>query len=152
MNVTGIKLTHVPFVSGNPATLAMLGGHVTSTMMSPGTIISHTRPGGKARVLAVFDTKRYPELPNVPTCIEKGYNVVGNTYMVLIARRGTPKPVLDTLVKLFNQVCSDPKAQSAMHSGGMVPACLTPEETEKKINQDFDLIRQIFGKLGLIGK
>lgn len=152
MNVTGIKLTHVPFVSGNPAMLAMLGGHVTCTMMSPGTIISHTRPGGKDRVLVVFDTKRYPELPNVPTCIEKGYNVIGHTYMVLVAKKGTPKPVLDTLVKLFKQTCNDPNAQSTILKGGMIPACLSPEETEKKVNQDFELIREIFGKLGLLGK
>jgi tripartite-type tricarboxylate transporter receptor subunit TctC len=151
MKGAGIKLTHVPFAAGNPATLAMLGGHVTCTLMSIGTLSPHLK-GGKARALVVFSEKRYPEFPDVPTCKEKGYDVLGFTWYSFVARKGTPKPVLDTLAQLLKQTADDTHVKSTLVNAGLVPWYLSPEETEKKVNQDYELFREIFGKLGLLGK
>ena len=151
MKEAGVKLIHVPFPSGTPATLAMLGGHVTCTVMSIGTLIPHIK-GGRTRVLVVFDGKRYPDLPDAPTCKEKGYEVVGYHYLVLIAKKGTPKSILDTLSNLFRQVTSDPTAQSALTKAGFIPLYLGAEETEKYVYQYFETSREVFGKLGLVGK
>lgn len=148
----GIKLTHVPFIAGGPGMLAMLGGHVTSNIVTPGTVLSHTKPGGKARILVVFDTKRFPDLPDIPTAKERGYDIVRPTYHMLIAKKGTPKPILDTLVKLHKQVGDDPDVKAALVRTGLIPLNLGPDETEKFITQDCDLFREVFGKLGLLGK
>ena len=152
MREAGIKLTHVPFPAGTQATLAMLGGHVTCTIMSAGTFGAHIKPGGKARALVVFDSKRFPELPDVPTCREKGYNVERVTYFVLAAKKGTPKPILDTLVKLFTQTSHDPGVQASLGKAGFVPRPMNPEESEKFIVGDYEMARDVFEKLGLAGK
>ena len=152
MKAAGVKLTHVPFMAGAPATLAMLGGHVTCTVMSPGALGAHIKPGGKARVLVVFDDKRFPELPDVPCSKEKGYAVSGHTYNVLIARKGTPKAVLETLTKLFKQTADDPVVQSNTLKAGYLPIYLSPEETTKRIKLDFEMAGEIFEKLTLVGK
>ncbi len=148
----GIKVTHAPFASGAAAILAMLGGHVTCVAISTGSLGAHIRPGGKARALVVFDVKRHPDLPEVPTCKERGYNVVRDVFFYIYARKGTPKPVLDTLSNLFKQTADDPDVRSGVLKGGMLPLNLGPEETEKKVFEDFEVARDIFGKLGLAGK
>jgi tripartite-type tricarboxylate transporter receptor subunit TctC len=151
MSEAGIKLTHVPFRSGNAATLAMLGGHVSCIIQSIGTLNTHVK-GGKARVLLVFDDRRSPELPNVPTAKEKGYNVLFSTWYGLIARKETPRPVLDTLAKLFRQTAGDPAVQSALIRAGMVPMNLSPEDHEKRATFEYERASEIFGKLGLLVK
>jgi tripartite-type tricarboxylate transporter receptor subunit TctC len=151
MSEAGFKLTHVPFKSGNDAALAMLGGHVSCTTSSVGMLSPYIK-SGKARVLMIFDAKRSHELPDVPTAKEKGYDVLFFAWNSLIAGKGTPKPVLDTLAKLFKQTAGDPTVQSALIRAGWIPLNLGPEETEKKTNFEFERASKIFEKLGLVKK
>jgi tripartite-type tricarboxylate transporter receptor subunit TctC len=94
----------------------------------------------------VFDTKRSPDFPDVPTAREKGYDIVSYHYVVLIAKKGTPKPVVDTLLKAFKQTADDPDAQAALIKTQMIPLYLNPAETEKMVRADFDRSREVFGK------
>jgi tripartite-type tricarboxylate transporter receptor subunit TctC len=146
MRATGIKVTHVPFPSGTAAVLALLGGHVTCNGGSIGLFGSHVKPGGKARILVVFDTKRSPDFPDVPTAREKGYDIISYHYVVLIAKNGTPKPVLNTLLRVFKQAADDPDAKSALLNAQLIPLYLNPAETGKMVRLDFDRSREVFGK------
>ena len=91
-------------------------------------------------------------MPDVPTAKEKGYNVLFSTWYSLVARKGTPKPILDTLARLFRQTADDPAIQSALVNAGMVPMNLSPEEDEKRANFEYERASQIFGRLGLLVK
>jgi len=64
----------------------------------------------------------------------------------LIARKGTPKPVVEILLKAFKQTADDPEAQSALNKTQMSPLYLNPEETEKMVRLDFNRAREVFGK------
>ena len=150
MKETGIKLTHVPFPSGNPAILSVLGGHTSCTIMTPGAFGAHIKPEGKARPLVVFAEKRFPGLPDVPTAKERGINIVRDAYFFLIAKKGTPQPILDILVKLFKQSAGDPGVHATLLKAGLLPSNLGPEETEKKVTRDYNEIFEVFGKLGLL--
>ena len=131
--------------------MAMLGGHVTCTVMGFGTLSTHLK-AGRARALVVFSTKRDPKFPEVPTAKEKGYDVVRGGPPALIAKKGTPKPILDYLVNLFKQMGNDPTVQSNLAKAGFIPMYMGPEETEKFVNQDFELVSDILKRLELVGK
>ncbi len=148
----GIKLTHVPFPAGTPAALAMLGNHVTCTLSSIGTVSAYVKPGGKARGLVVFDEKRFSELPDVPTAKEKGYNIARDTYHFMVAKKGTPGPVIDILTKAFRQTATEPSVHTMLLKGGLISLYLGPEETAKKVNNDFAVTHDVFGKLGVVIK
>lgn len=148
----GIKLTLAPFAGGAPAVVALLGGHISCYIGSIGSMSAHLKPEGTLRALVNFDSKRAPELPDVPTYKEKGIDIERVTYMVCMAKKGTPKPVLDTLAKLFRQVADEQKVKTALVSAGFVPLNLGPEETENKVSQDFATASEVFKKLGLAGK
>jgi tripartite-type tricarboxylate transporter receptor subunit TctC len=148
MEKLGIKLTLAPFAGGAPAITALLGGHVNGYIGSIGSMGGHLKPpAGGLRALVNFDTKRAPELPDVPTYKEVGVDVEYVTYMVLMVRKGTPKPTLDLLVKAFKQV-----ATSALVNAGFVPNYLGPAETEKRVMKDYEMARRVFKNLGLSGK
>jgi tripartite-type tricarboxylate transporter receptor subunit TctC len=73
MGKAGIKLVSIPYKGGaGAATLAVLAGEVTATMLTTASFVPHLK-GGKVKVLAVISPKRVSQLPEVPTMIEHGY-------------------------------------------------------------------------------
>jgi len=75
LSKVGIKLVRVPFEGGAKVVTALLGGHITCYMGSVATFGAHIKPEGGLRVLAVLGSKRLPDFPEVPTCLEKGYDI-----------------------------------------------------------------------------
>ncbi|TMH21206.1 MAG: tripartite tricarboxylate transporter substrate binding protein [Betaproteobacteria bacterium] len=70
-NTVGIKMTHIPYKGGGPATAALAAGEVQAMFASPPPLLSHYK-AGKVRVLAFTGDKRHPQAPEVPTMKELG--------------------------------------------------------------------------------
>ncbi|MGT2492383.1 tripartite tricarboxylate transporter substrate-binding protein [Cupriavidus basilensis] len=64
-SMAGIDLVHVPYKSGGPAVVAVLGGEVDACIADPLAALPHIR-SGKLRALAVTSAKRGTALPDVP--------------------------------------------------------------------------------------
>jgi tripartite-type tricarboxylate transporter receptor subunit TctC len=67
--MTGVNLLHVPYRGTAPALVDLLGGQVDSVFDNLPGPIGHVK-AGKLRALGVADTKRVPQLPDVPTIAE----------------------------------------------------------------------------------
>ena len=114
----GIQLRHVPVNNDAQAVEAVLGGHVdiaVSSSVAP--IFSHVNTGA-LNALMVFSETRDSLLPNVPTALELGYDVVVSPFTGIAGPRGMPPRVLETLRSAFQQVMEDPEfAQMIINSG-----------------------------------
>ncbi len=104
LKVAGVPLTDVPFQGAAPSITALLGGHIEGVVMSVTPFLPHVR-AGKLRYLGYFGDERdstVPELKDVPTLKELGYNVIteGTPYFIA-APKGTPQRILDTLHDTF---------------------------------------------------
>lgn len=146
---SGIKLNHIPFDGIGAALSAILGGHVDSVVTSTVAIPSHIRPGGGLRVLIFFGPERWIELPDVPTAIEKGYAMDRVVFFGLAARKGTPPPVVDTLVRTFKKTSEDPNVKAGAAKIGFVSGYLGPEETKKRAEAEFATTKEFYKILGL---
>ncbi|HSN39999.1 MAG TPA: tripartite tricarboxylate transporter substrate binding protein [Burkholderiales bacterium] len=91
-----IKATWVPYPGGGPALNAVAGGHVDAAATNPGNV-KPLVAAGKVRVLAVSSDNRLGDFPDVPTYKERGWDVVRYQWRGVMARAGTPKPVVDRL-------------------------------------------------------
>jgi len=69
MKEYGFQAQIVPHDGGGPALLAILGGHVQTTIALTAQSLPHIR-AGKLRAIAILDTKRHPDLPDVPSSVE----------------------------------------------------------------------------------
>ena len=95
--VLGINVTHVPYRGTGPALQDLEGGRVDYMC----DIITTAKPPidqGAVKGIAIFDTKRSPALPNVPTAAEQGTpNLVAYTWNAIFLPKNTPAPIVKKL-------------------------------------------------------
>jgi len=85
--VTGAKFIHVPFDGGKPAVVAMIGGHVDVSSSGIGEVAEFVK-GGRARILGISGTERFPMFPDVPTFKEQGYDLTMAGFVGVLAPKG----------------------------------------------------------------
>ena len=73
---------------------------------SVATIISHVN-ANNLNALMVFAEKRDKNLPNTPTAVEIGYDVVASPFTGIAGPKGLPPEVLQKLRTVFKQVIED---------------------------------------------
>jgi tripartite-type tricarboxylate transporter receptor subunit TctC len=130
----GIRMAHIPYKGTGPALTDLLSGQIQ--MMFNDTAAPHIK-SGKLRALAVTGTKRWADLPDVPTLAELGvagyetYNWFG-----ILAPAGTPADVVAYLNRELVAVMRDPAMQAWMQSRGAEAASGTSESFAAYIQRD----------------
>ncbi len=99
------QVSFVPFGGGAPAVTALLGRHITCTVVS-GEVLPFVA-NGQARLLATLMGSRVPSLPNVPTIRELGFNWEMNSWLGMAGPKGMPAPVVQRLQDAFLQAMND---------------------------------------------
>ena len=100
----GFKTRIVPHDGGGQVITAILGGHIQVAILPSTQSLVHYQ-AGKLRPLAIQGSKRFSELPNVPTIVELGYNLgIEGVWMGIGAPKGTPRPIIDKLAAGFKKM------------------------------------------------
>ena len=129
--MTGLKMTHVPFKGTAPSVTDVVAGRIALTIAS---VIS-TQPmftTGRLRAIAVVGHKRTPSLPDLPTVAESGvpgYSVE-NWYGVF-APGGTSRDIAAKIADVVARSVKDPSAHKMLVGQGLDPVGSTPEEFAK---------------------
>lgn len=95
--LSGIKLTHIPYKGAGPALNDLVAGQIESMVDQTPPSIPHIKEG-RIRAIAVTSLKRIPSLPDVPTFDElglKGFET--STFTGLFGPAGMPKAAVDKL-------------------------------------------------------
>ena len=91
--MTGVKLVHVPFKGGGPATADLIAGHTQMQIASLVTVAPHVR-SGRLKLLAVGSPKRHPNYPNVPTIGETVPGYESRIWWGIFAPPKTPSDII----------------------------------------------------------
>jgi tripartite-type tricarboxylate transporter receptor subunit TctC len=95
---------------------AILGGHIDLT---DGNLTQKGKvDAGQLKFLAIATEQRSPELPNVPTLKELGYNVIYSVSRGLLAPKGTPADVLAKLEGACSVASKDAAFADSMKKQG----------------------------------
>jgi tripartite-type tricarboxylate transporter receptor subunit TctC len=136
-NLTGIKMTHIPYKGGGPATAAAAAGEVQVVLASPPPLMPHYK-SGRVRALAFSGEKRHPSFPEVPTMAEAGvpaYHHDGG-WFGMFAPAGTPNDIVEKLAAEVRKAMQDPGVLDRVDKIGAFPAAGTPAEFRKFIQSE----------------
>jgi len=138
VTMAGAPLSHVPYKGSSQAMNDVLGGIVKVSFVGVPNALPNLN-SGKIKALAVSTSKRYGDLPNVPTLDEagvKGYDAT--IWLGLLAPPGTPRDIVDKLNASITKILSTPEAKKLMDSAGVDVATSSPEEFQKLMQSELD--------------
>jgi len=135
----GIDMTHVPY-KGSPAAITdLIGGQVQVMFDTGPALLPHMR-SGKLRILAVGSRNRNQAAPNVPTMAEAGLgNFEAPAWIGLVAPKGTPREIVDTLNKALQASWRDaPEVKEQMTLLGAEATSMTTAEFGRYIQSEME--------------
>ena len=124
---TGVQATHVPYVQFPQAIGDLVNGVNTYQFITILPVVQLINTG-KLKALAVMSRKRVPALATVPTIIEAGFpKLAAEDWAGLLARAGTPAPVVAQINAAVNKALAIDKVREAMAKIGTDPGGGPPE-------------------------
>jgi tripartite-type tricarboxylate transporter receptor subunit TctC len=116
-NAADISFHYVGYDGTSARVRAVVGGHIDAGMGDISSTIGFVK-GGQLRLLAVGTEKRQPEMPDVPTFTELGYDVTTSLVRGIVVPKGTPKDKVKILEQALKKVSEDPEFRKAAKNIG----------------------------------
>lgn len=134
-----LDLVHVPYRGGAMANTAVMSGEAQFSFATLPGAISQVR-ANNLTALAVTTPERSSQLPDVPALGEldgfKGFDI--NTWNALLAPKGTPQAVVETLNAAVNKAMASPALRAHFEKEGAMPTQSTPAELRDFIASEID--------------
>jgi tripartite-type tricarboxylate transporter receptor subunit TctC len=143
----GVKFLHVPYSGGGPAMKAALGNEVMFTIQGPSVAAPHVK-GGKFRLLGSWGGKRIPNLPDVPTMKEQGFDAEFYIWAAVFAPHGIPQDVATKLRQASRQVAQDAEFRKVMENVNTPIDYRDGAEFQSFLDQDSARLGQVIRKMG----
>lgn len=148
-SVANVSIVHVPYRGGGPALVDTIAGQVDMSFPVISAAQQHVQ-GGKLTALAVTGAKRSALLPNVPTAAEAGLpDYQFETWFMVFAPTGTPKPVIDKLNATLNSALAAQATRERMVKEGFEPTPTTPEAARQRLEREMPMWAKLIKQRGI---
>ena len=98
---------------------------------------------GLGRILAVMMEQRYPDLPNVPTFKERGFDLVSSSTRGYVFPAGTPMEIVRYMEQSIKKAMEDPEHIERMKKAGLTLKFMGVEEFGKFLESQNDRAKQL---------
>jgi tripartite-type tricarboxylate transporter receptor subunit TctC len=133
-----VDITFVTYPGSAPAANALVGGHVTSALLSFATVGEQLK-GGNLRALAVATPLRTEALPDVPTVAESGYaSYEADLWDGVFVPAKTPKEIAAEISGWFTSSVQDPQTKRKLVAQGLFPAVTCGADFGALIRKQYD--------------
>ena len=150
LSMARLKVTYVPYKSGNAGLVDVLSGQVPLLMGSMLSAMPHVRTG-KLRAYGVSGLRRTAGAPDIPTIAEAGvpgYEAL--QWFGLFAPAGTPKEIVHRLHAEITRAAQDPDIKKRFVSDGGDPQpSATPEAFANYIRADMAKWAKVVQEAGI---
>ena len=144
----GIRLVHVPYRGGAPATTATMAGEVAA--MFAGTSTAPQIKAGRLRALATSGAKRSSAFPELPTIGEFYPGFENSIWLGLFGPAGVPQEVLHKLRAEIRKALEAADVKEKLHgAGGLEPLITAPDEFSALIRRDYERFGRLIKDVGI---
>lgn len=143
-----IDMVHVPYKGAGPATMEVIGGQ-TQLIFADLPVLLPQVQSGKLRALAVGTRERSPSLPQVPTMLEQGFQVVAYNWYGIFAAAATPREMIARLNADMVRVLNAPETKAIFLKFGADAAPGTPEQLAQLVREELDRWGKVVAASGI---
>ncbi|MGV6874857.1 Bug family tripartite tricarboxylate transporter substrate binding protein [Pseudochelatococcus sp. B33] len=145
----GVEFNQIPFASGAEVQAAVLGGQVQIGARQLSNAVDLIN-SGEMRALAVYDAGRNPQVPDVPTLRELGYDVVLNLARGWFGPAGLRQEEIDWYGELFRKLGENAEWRAYVEKSGSQSKYLGPAEFTAFVAETMNTIERLYRSLGII--
>jgi tripartite-type tricarboxylate transporter receptor subunit TctC len=149
-NLSGTKMTTVPFRGNGPALTEVISGQVTY-MFYPIIGIAEHVASKRLRALAIGTAQRHADFPDVPTMAESGFPGFEETapWVGLLAPAGVSSAIINRLSDEMRKTLAKPDVITRTKVLGAITVANTPAEYAKFLRKDYERWARVIKAAGV---
>ena len=146
--LANVDIVHVPYKGASQATTDLLGGQIQLAADNVPTAVPHVREG-KLIAVGVMGDREIRALPGVApvAATVPGYSL--QSWFVVVAPVGTPKPIIDRLSAIVDAHLRQPDVAQKLIVLGAMPVGGSPERLAEHLKREQDRFRAVIARTGL---
>lgn len=147
---TGIKVLHVPYKGSAAAVNGLLAGEIDFIIDGA---VSPMVKADRVQPLCVFYSQRHPDLPEVPTLKEAGFEITQSKSpgWGLLAPKGTPKAIVTRMSDALRKALETKSVQDSMVRANTIAAWMPADEYGKALLNDQKMYAELLPAIGIRG-
>lgn len=143
-SATGATFTHIPFNGAGETRTAVLGAQVTGGGLNISEFAGNDTSG--LRMIAHFGTERSPQLPDVPTAKESGFDVEMTSERGVAAPRDVPDDITQKFSDAMKRVLDNPEFQKQAQQLALPLAYLSGPDWEAQMPTRLERFQKIWNE------
>lgn len=139
--VPGLKFQVIPLSDGAAALAAVAGGHLPATASGGAEMMPD-----KLRILGISSRERLKRLPDVPTFVEQGIDLVTNANMLYAFPKGTPGDIASKVAGCITATSNNADYLAEADKRGMNTIYLSADVATKFVQSEDEKLRKIWAE------
>jgi tripartite-type tricarboxylate transporter receptor subunit TctC len=136
-NKADIKMVHVPYKGGAPASAATAAGEIQVMLTVISEVLPHIQ-SRRVRPIAVSSDKRVAQLPDLPTIGETVKDYEFTSWFGTFVPAGTPRPIVEKLNAEINRAVADSSVAATLSAQALDPMYMTIDDFARTLKSEYD--------------
>jgi tripartite-type tricarboxylate transporter receptor subunit TctC len=141
--LAGIDIVHIPYKGAPEAMTAVVRGDA-QIYFTPLNLTDELVQTGKIRAIVSLASTRMPELPDVPTFRESGFNFDHSPWYGLMAPARVPRPIIEKVNRDVIDIIQSAKVQEKLKAQYLLGLADTPAQFDVMIQSDIAALADVF--------
>ena len=146
---TGCKFNYITFDGGDEVNAALLGKNIDVAIGNPGDFLDLVN-GGKLRAIGTFSEERLACLPDVPTCMEQGFDVSYALTRGFVLPKDVPEEAVTVLESAIQAYMKTDAWKNYVEANSLTEKYMNHEEFYNFCKESTEMHITILKEMGLI--
>lgn len=142
------KLRTAVNASGSITATQVAGGHVSVGVSSSGSAAAVVSVG-KARLIGALASQRLPQLPNLPTFAEQGYEVTAPTWYTVFGPKGLRPEHVAYWEEVIGKAVRHPEAKQFFDANNWTLDLVGASRLATLLDKEYERLRAMLAELGM---
>jgi putative tricarboxylic transport membrane protein len=144
---TGLDINFIPYDGSGNSTANLLGGNIDAMFDELGSVLDYIN-SGEMKFGLIFSDERLEEFPDVPTSVEKGWNITNGNERGVFVNSDTPKETITKIETALKEIydSSEYKKYEEKNLLHYREGWLGADEYREKWEKDLARYKELLGK------